>query len=101
MEINHLWKLVRHPNNDICQSNYNSELMFEKCKSYPLCRFWLSETKVCPIQSRTSESTRNRERPKMKGLRRPHRDVHTSDQCPITGTVNNATNGAEKISNKT
>ena len=32
----------------------------------------------------------------MKGLRRPHLDVHKSDQCPNVGTVNNAISGAEK-----
>ena len=33
----------------------------------------------------------------MNGLRRPHLEVQTSDQWPITGTVNNATKGAENI----
>ena len=32
----------------------------------------------------------------MKGLRRPHLDVHKSDQCPNVGTVNNAISGAGK-----
>jgi hypothetical protein len=32
----------------------------------------------------------------MNGLRRPHRDVQTSDQLPMTGTVNKAINGAVK-----
>ena len=32
----------------------------------------------------------------MKGLRRPHLDVHKSDQCPNVGTVNNAIRGAGK-----
>ena len=30
----------------------------------------------------------------MKGLLRPHLEVHTSDQWPITGTVKSATKGA-------
>ena len=61
--------------------------------TYPLC-LAPSETKFCPMQSRTRERMRNKERPNMKGLRRPHWDVQISDQWPITGTVNNATNGA-------
>lgn len=38
--------------------------------------------------------TRKMESTKMNGLRRPHNEVHESDQWPITGTVNNAMNGA-------
>ena len=40
---------------------------------------------------------RNSERTNMKGLRRPHLEVHRSDQCPNVGTVNNAISGAEMI----
>ena len=38
---------------------------------------------------------RNRDNTNIKGLLRPHLDVHKSDQCPIVGTVNSAINGAE------
>ena len=38
---------------------------------------------------------RNNDKTKIKGLLRPHLEVHRSDQCPIVGTVNSAIKGAE------
>ena len=41
----------------------------------------------CPQTRRMREMMRNVDRMKMKGLLRPHLEVHSSDHLPIIGTV--------------